>query len=186
MLPYLPVQSQPASSRAGIAATLALLLGLGACGGERYTDWSETRPSVPRTSPWTEWNLPEGRTVSSSEDGLVVRYGHHGRAGSETTDVQAIDERWRGALAQAGFTVIRDQSREDRVSATFEQAGPEGLTGEGQQLAYAVSSQTARVGTRREKRRGEAMDVPSITVSVQRLPENARVPLLPPEPPSAP
>lgn len=144
----------------------AVFLGIGACGGERYTDWSAERPAVSRTLPWSGWALPEGRTVASSEAGLVVRYGARGTEG-EVPDVGALDDAWRAAIEAQGFAVVRDQSRGPRISATYEEAGPEGLTGEGRQLAYAVSAQE------RESAR-------SVTVSLQVLPESARVPLRPP------
>jgi hypothetical protein len=188
MLPYLPVQSQPvvacrAPAAAGISGGsrglsrrrpsvlgalcgAAVLLGVGACGGERYTDWSAERPSVARTAPWSAWSLPQGRTVASSDAGLVVRYGAHG-AESEAPDVGALDGAWRAAIEAQGFAIVRDQSRGPRISATYEEAGPEGLTGDGRQLAYALSSQ-------------EHQGARSVTVSLQVLPASARVPLSPP------
>lgn len=188
MLPYLPVQSQPVvacraqgaagisggsrpqsrrrSTVLGVLCGAAVLLGVGACGGERYTDWSAERPSVARTAPWSDWSLPQGRTVVSSEAGLVVRYGAQGAEG-EAPDVGALDGAWRAAIEAEGFAIVRDQSRGPRISATYEEAGPDGLTGEGRQLAYAVSSQD-REGAR------------SVTVSLQVVPASARVPLSPP------
>ncbi len=207
MLPYLPGQSQPHRrggprvargirgegrrlSRGGFSARqiagLVLVVGLMACRGDRYTDWSDDRPDVERTSPWSGWALPAGRTVASDSDGLVVRYGHHGSAGEGEADVPALDVAWRGALAEAGFEVVRDQSRGDRISATFEEPGADGAItgsdGDGRQVAYAISTQAVRVGTRRERRRGESRSETSVTVSLKLLPAHARVPIPPPEP----
>lgn len=80
-----------------------------ACGGNRFPDVPR---EVERTAPWSELRLPDdGRTVSSGEEGLVVRY--------DQAEVGAIDRAWRGALESEGFAVVEDTSRGDLVSCSL-------------------------------------------------------------------
>lgn len=79
-----------------------------ACGGNRF---SPEPYSVERSAPWSLDALPEGRTVVSQSDSLVVRY-----ADSEPT---AQSELWGAALTGAGFEVCDDHSREASIVRTY-------------------------------------------------------------------
>ena len=84
------------------------MLAFWACGGNPA---GPTLAGLERTSPWVELSLPEGRTVASDPDGLVVRYEHD--------DVAEVDRAWRTALSGSGFEVVEDTSRDTMVACTW-------------------------------------------------------------------
>ena len=79
-----------------------------ACGGTRF---AQEPYSVERSAPWSLDALPEGRTVLSQSDSLVVRY-----ADSEPV---AQSERWGAALTGAGFELSDDHSRAASIVRTY-------------------------------------------------------------------
>jgi len=79
-----------------------------ACGGN---DLHEQVAEVPRTAPWSELALPDGRTVVSGEDGLVVRYPHD--------RIDALNSEWSAALRGEGFGLTEDSGRAGMVTSTW-------------------------------------------------------------------